>query len=429
MTALGKRLWPSVGIFLASVFMVSRISSMGDWPFDSWPAITALEHGHPGDYLSAKAMMGIFSTLVQTPFAAAAGAGSQLTVYKLASLPCVLAAGALGIYLASLARRRGVSAVGQWSIAGLCVVNPLTLAALQGGHPEEILTAALAVGAVAAAADGRRVWAAILLGLALASKQWAVIAILPTLMALPGRRFSVAVGALAIAAAFTLPPLIVAPQTFGEVHDNAANTGRAITPESIWYPLASVKTEVVAKQPEVLVARVHTAPAPVGALSHPLIVLLAFALPLLLARSRGGFQLDGGDAMALLALLALLRCALDPVDNIYYLEPLLLALLGWDALSSRSLPVRSLLGVAAALMLRQWSLHLDDVSTYNYAYIALFAGVGGMIGIFLWRPKTPTSSGAPASTGSVEGTCYGDAHGSSGRPRATSEPLEVPGPG
>ena len=391
MSALARRLGPLAGIFLASAFMVSRISGMGDWPVDSWPAIDALAHGHLGDYLSAKAMMGIFSTLVQTPFAAAAGEGAQLFAYKLASFPCVLAAGGLGLYLASLARARGVSAPGQWLIAGLCVVNPLTAGALGGGHPEEILTAALAVGAVAAATDGRRGWAAILLGLALASKQWAVIAILPTLMALPGRRMPVAVGALAIAAVFMLPPLVASPQAFHEVHDKAANTGGAVTPESVWYPLATVKTKVVAEQPEVLVARVHTAPAAVGALSHPLIVLLVFMLPLLLAKRRGGLWLSGGDAMALLALLALLRCALDPVNNIYYLEPLLLALLGWDALSSRSLPLRGLLGVAVALGLRQWSLQLDDVSTYNYAYIALFALAGGMIANFLWSAKAPAT--------------------------------------
>jgi len=384
-----RRLWPLAGIVLASAFMVSRISATGDWPVDSWPAIDALARGQVGGYFSAKAMMGVFSTLVQTPFAAVAGGGPQLLVYKFASFPCVLAAGGLGLYLAALARHRGVSAAGQWTIAGLCVVNPLTVAALGGGHPEEILTGALAVAAVAAASDGRRGWAAILLGLALASKQWAVIAILPTLMALPARRLPVAAGALAIAAAFMLPPLIASPQTFREVHDNAANTRGAVTPESVWYPLASVKAKVVAEQPERLVAHVHTAPALVGALSHPLIVLLVLGLPLLLARRRGRLWLDGSDAMALLALLALLRCALDPVNNIYYLEPLLLALLGWDALASRSLPLRGLCGVAVALVLRQWSLQLDDVSTYNYAYIALFFLVGGLIARSLWPAESP----------------------------------------
>ncbi len=387
MTALARRLLPLAGIVLASAYMVSQVASMGDWPQDSWPAIDALGHGHLGDYLSAKAMMGIFSTLVQTPFAAAAGAGSQLIAYKLAAFPCVLAAGGLGIYLARVAQRRGASPSAQWLIGGLCVVNPLTLAALQGGHPEEILTAALAVGAVAAAADERRGWAAVLLGLALASKQWAVIAILPTVMALPRRRLPVAAAALAIAALFMLPPLVASPESFGEVHGNAADTGGAVTPESVWYPLASTRTAVVAEQPEILVARVQTVPALVGTLAHPLIVLLVFALPLLLARRRGRLHLGAGDAMALLALLALLRCALDPVDNIYYLEPLLLALLGWDAFSARSLPLRGLLGAAVALALRQWSLQLDDVSTYNLAYIALFVVVGGAIVGFLWSAE------------------------------------------
>jgi hypothetical protein len=389
MTAVPRRVLPFAGIFLASALLVSQANTLGDWQADSWPAVDALRQGHLGDYLAAKAMMGSFSTLIQAPFAAAAGGGSLLTVYKAAAFPCVLAAGLLGLYLASLARRRGTPWLGQALIAGLCVVNPLTLAAVQGGHPEEILTAALAVGAVAAAADERRVWAAVLLGLALASKQWAVIAILPTLMALSGRRPMTGAIAIAIAAAFMLPPLVASPQSFMEVHDQAADTGSAVTPESIWYPLATSQTEVVAEKPEVLAAEVHRAPAVVGALAHPLIVLLAFAIPLLVAARQRRLHLGGSEAMALLALLALLRCALDPVDNIYYLVPVLLALLGWDAFSSRSLPLCALLGTAVAYVLREWSLQLDDVSTYNYAYIALFAVAAWSIGSFLWSTARP----------------------------------------
>ena len=55
----------------------------------------------------------------------------------------------------------------------LCyVANPLTLSALEIGHPEELLGAVLCIAAVCAMND-RATWAAILLGLAIPNKEWA----------------------------------------------------------------------------------------------------------------------------------------------------------------------------------------------------------------------------------------------------------------
>ena len=370
MTTPLRRLLPLGLAALASVWMSTRISTAGDWPGDSWPAVQALSQGQVAHFLGAKAMMGPFSILVQAPWAAVAP-GGHLDVYRWASFPCVLAAGLLGGQLAGVARRRGVSTPGQILVGGLCVINPLTFQALQGGHPEEILTAALAVAAVVSAAEGRKILAALLLGLALASKQWAVIAILPALMALPDRRVRTALAAFGIAALLILPGLVSSPASFTQVHDQAAGAGRVVTPTSIWFPAATVKREVVAVHGETFVSHVHRSPALLGALSHPLIVALAFLLPVALALRRRSFALSGSDALALLALLALLRCALDPLNNIYYHEPLLLALIGWDAFASRSLPVRGLLGSAAAWFFADWTHHLTNLSAYNLAYIAV----------------------------------------------------------
>jgi hypothetical protein len=371
---------------IVSAWLASTVTTIGDWSFDSWPAVDALGSGRVADYLSAKAVMGPFSTLVQAPFAAISG-GGELDAYRWAAFPCVLAAGLLGLYLASIARRRGASSLVQILLAALCLVNPLTIEALRAGHPEEVLTAALAVAAVASASEGERGRTTVLLGLAVASKQWAVIAILPTLMALPGSRLRVALSAGAIVLALMLPGLIASPKAAVEIGGNAAATGRVVTPWSVWYPAATVKTEVHRVDDARLVANVHEAPPLVGSLSHPLIVLLALALPLGLAFRRGGFGLSGADAMALLALLALLRSALDPVDNLYYHEPLLLALLGWDALAApRSLPLRGLVGTAFALAFWQWSNNLGDVAAFNWAYVGAVAIAGLAIAWVLFRP-------------------------------------------
>jgi hypothetical protein len=89
--------------------------------------------------------------------------------------------------------------------------------------------------------------------------------------------------------------------------------------------------------------------------------------------------------MALFTLLALLRCALDPVDNVYYHLPLLLGLVGWDAMSPRGLPLRGLAGGALALFFWDWSHHLTDVAAYNAAYIAVIVPAGVLVAIALLR--------------------------------------------
>jgi glycosyl transferase family 87 len=386
MPAILQRCLPFGLVAVAAAWLASTISVVGDWRGDSWPAIDALAHGRVGDYLSAKAMMGPFATLVETPFAALAG-GDLLNAYRWAAFPCLLVAGLLGLYLARVARRKGASRLSQVLIPGLCLINPITFEALQYGHPEEILTAALAVGAVACASEGRKAWTAVLLGLAVASKQWAVIAILPTLLALPDRRLRVSLAAAAIVAILTLPGLLAAPGSFSEVNQNAAATGRVVAPWSIWYPVSHEETEEHRVGSETLVAHVHEAPPLIGALSHPLIVLLALVLPLWLAWRRNQFKLPGGDAMGLLAVLALLRCVLDPVDNLYYHAPLLLALLGWDALGPGRLPLRGLSGAALALFFYDWSHHLGNVALFSdvYDFVALLAGA--VMGAALLLPE------------------------------------------
>ncbi|HEX6603196.1 MAG TPA: glycosyltransferase 87 family protein [Solirubrobacterales bacterium] len=387
MSAWLERLLPFGLIALVSAWLVSTIGDTADWSHDTWPAVHALAQGRVSDYLSAEALMGPVATLVQAPFVWLAGGEGELVAYRYAAFPCVLAAGLLGLYLAALARRRGSQRPARFLIAALCLVNPLTIEALRNGHPEEILTAVLAVAAVATASEGHRGRAAVLLGLAVACKQWAVIAILPTLMALPSGRLRAGMLAAGVAFVLTLPSVVADPGAFFGVHSTAAGTGRTVTPWSVWYPLAETVTEVHEVGGERLVAHVREAPSLVGSLAHPLIVLLALLVPLGLALWRRSWRLSGTEAMALLSLLALLRCALDPVDNLYYHEPLLLSLLAWDALAGeRRLPWRGAMGAALALLFWQWSQGLEDVAAFNAAYLVVAAAA--VLGISIGLQKT-----------------------------------------
>ncbi len=337
--------------------------------------------------------MGPFSIVLRAPFAALAG-GDQLDAYRWGSFVCVFAAGLLGLYLSRLARQRGSSLLAQGAIVGISMVNPLTFEALQAGHPEEILTAALAVGAVAVASQGHAGRTALLLGLALASKQWAVIAILPVLMALPSRRIQAGLGAAGVAVALTLPGFLADPHGFVGAQTNAGSSSSFASVWNIWYPFAGHGPESVITDPGGQTVHVYSGgSALIGRISHPLIILVDLSVPLAVAWRRRRFGLSGADALALLALLALLRSGLDSVDNVYYHEPLLLALLGWDALASRGLPVRTLAVVAAAAVLDP-SSQTSNPHLVNATYLAL--AVSAAVGITMALVRRPMADTARA---------------------------------
>jgi hypothetical protein len=366
-------------------------TSLGDWDTDSAPAVTALAGGHVSAYLSAHAVMGPLATLVQAPFAALGS--SPVSEYQWACIPCLLAAAALGLYLAAIARRRGAGLLTQALIAVLTLLNPLTICAVQAGHPEEVLTAALAVGAVVVAAQGHGGRAGLLLGLAIASKQWAVIAVLPTLLVLPhGRLRGGAIGLGAVAVLY-LPSLIAAPGSFMDVQGNAASGGSVATIWSVWYPFANVDVVHLGGG---LTGHVHRVPAGLGPLTHPLILATALLLPLAVCLRRGRFMLSPEEAIALLTLLAVLRCILDPVNNIYYAVPLVPALLAWDALGRDRLPLRGLAAAAVSFLFWKWSLHLGDLHLFNFAYLAALIAAGVASGAMLLRREEEPASARAA---------------------------------
>ncbi len=114
--------------------------------------------------------------------------GGELAVYRLVALPCLLAVAALAVWLAADMRALGRSTLARAIAVGVCLANPLTLRALELGHPEDLLGGVLCVAAVLFALRGRPLWAGLLLGAAIANKEWALLAVGPVLLALPSRR-------------------------------------------------------------------------------------------------------------------------------------------------------------------------------------------------------------------------------------------------
>ena len=108
------------------------------------------------------------SLIMRAPFALAADAfgGGEVAVFRAVAVPCLLAGAALAVVLAASLLARGAGRGTVAIVVGLCAANPITLRALDIGHPEELLGAVLCAGAVLAALRGRSTLAGVLLGLA-----------------------------------------------------------------------------------------------------------------------------------------------------------------------------------------------------------------------------------------------------------------------
>src|SRR2546422_956187 len=223
----------------AGALVTIRFSSLGDNPQDAGPPMRALLEGHLGRALELQPLMGGFALVARLPFAALAlvGSGSELLVYRLGALPCVAAAAPLGRAWGPLGGGRARGA--RFCLAALGILPPPIAAALGAAHSEEILGGALAVAAVLLAVRGRTLLGALALGLALATKQWALLAVLPFLLAVPGRRGRALLVSGSTALLLTLPFLVGDLGRFSQMTGMAAATPRGSGRETIWWLITS----------------------------------------------------------------------------------------------------------------------------------------------------------------------------------------------
>jgi hypothetical protein len=290
------------------------------------------------------------SLVLRAPFAGAAVAlgGGELAVFRAVSIPCLLAVALLAIVLVMRMADRGRSIGARALVLVLVVANPIALRALELGHPEELLCAALSIGAVLAASSRRPLLAAVLLGLAVATKAWAVLAIGPVLLALPGRRML----ALAVAGSVTL--LVLAPLLLAgspsALAQGAGTTGTIFQPWQVFWLLGDAGHTIIGGDGMPKPDGYRVPPGWLSPLTHPLIALLMLPVSLLWLRVRGAAPRADPEQLLLgLALLLLLRCVLDPWNVVYYELPFLLALLAWEALCRPDRPpVLALAATAAA---------------------------------------------------------------------------------
>jgi hypothetical protein len=368
---------------------------------DAGPALHALVRRDFHGFFANQPPMGSLSLYVRAPFAALAGGGhgSELLAYQLGSLACLLAAGTLSLFLMRALARRGRS----WMacLVGLGVlVNPLTYSALKYGHPEEVLGGALCVAALLAAARRRPLAAGILLGCALATKQWAALAVLPVLIAAPrGARVRL-LGVAAIAAvALTLPLVIGDPSRFADAQ-HAIGISKpfqhTVTASNVWFQLADGSTQGGVAQ--------YSLPGWLGSLTTPLVIAVALALSLAYVRRRGGANAE--EALGLLALILLLRCLLDPLAYSYHHLPFLMALVAWEALRRR-VPVLSVLTAGALVLTTNVVAPMHDAGLVNAFYLLWAVPLALVLGLLVLAPERAATLARRLSRGVAAGAPQG----------------------
>lgn len=358
---------------------------------DPGASIQALGRLDLSTFFAQQPPMGSFSLLVRAPFAGFADllGGSDLLVYRLGAFACVLAAGWLAVWLARVMARRGRSWMLCVLVPGALVVNPLTYQALRYGHPEEILGAALCVGAVLAAGRGRVLAAGLVLGAALATKQWALLAVVPVLAAAPaGGRLRVGLAAVTVVVTLTLPMLAGNPQRFDAAQQRVSVSDgfeHTVTATNLWWPVSTASTgrgtSVSGRQAKLVQ---YSLPASVGRLTHPIVAVIAIGVGLLYLRRRRGSHPE--EVLQLLALVFLLRCLLDPLTFSYHHEPFLLALLAYEGLRRR-VPILSAYTLAAIVMMDRVIAPTGDPGLINACYLTWTLPLAGVLAFCVFAPE------------------------------------------
>jgi hypothetical protein len=370
-----------------------------DYDVEARPALDHLLSGDLHGFLLGSPAYG-GALLLRSPLALAAGAagGGDLAVFRAVALPGLLALALLGVALTARARAAGASAPAAWLALALCVLNPLALRALELGHAEELLAASLAVAAMLAAQGRRPGWAGLLVGLAVATKPWALIAVPAVIVVLPTGRRRASALALGVPVAIFAPFLIA--QWLGHGPSHPSSTGDIFKPWQVWWPFGSADTPVVnpgggvGPAGAVLEGYRHP-PSWLTGLVHPGIVALSVPLALLWARRR-----QAADGLLLLAFLLFLRCLLDPWNNVYYVLPCVLALVAYEASRGRA-PL-----AAAAVTGATWLTVVELASTLSpdaqsAVYLAWAVPFAAALALRLYAPQRWARARA-AATGAVQ---------------------------
>ena len=378
MRARARGLWlpalvaAACGAVLVALGMLSPAFS--DFELEAEPSLHALREGDIDGFLALAPVYG-GSLIMRAPFAILPNlwGGGDLALFRSMAVPCLLAGAIFAVFLWRRGRKLRQSAVTCWIALLLVAGNPLTLRGLEIGHPEELLGGVLCVAAALAAGARRPLLAGVLLGLALANKQWAVFAVVPLLAILPDRRprMLAAAGATCL---LVMLPLLLAGGAVETTKAVAQDGGFIFQPWQIWWFLGEhgeTVTGIYGSYPDH-----RNLPAWLAGHERQLVVAIVLGASLMLlprVRRRGW-----PDGVLLLAFALQLRCLVDTWNVSYYAVPVVIALVTWEIHAFKRPPVLSLAVTLCAWFTLVWlPPHvLPDVQALAYlAWSIPFTGL------------------------------------------------------
>jgi hypothetical protein len=330
----------------------------GDFYTEALTPLKVLAHGHVLTFVkTGPAYLGgvVIEAALALPGIWLGLSGSA--VYYLAVLPAILAVPAFAGW--SICRRGGQPRFSDLPLA-LIVLNPVTLCCLGFGHPEDLLAGCLVLGAVTEGARGSARAPIIMIALAIAVQPFSILAA-PLVWSVSGDPRRTALLSILAAAMFWLPVI-----TIHEVSLGAGNTagfvgagvGAIDYPEQFFYWFGS--NNWCFREAHILI--------PLGA-------AVLTGLWQLRQKSRPAAD-KTTEALWLLALLFLIRCAFDPWDNPYYHLPFLMVLMALDARSTRRLPIMSVAASFVAFSLISPDAHAATADPHLVAlHYTVVAGV------------------------------------------------------
>lgn len=357
-----------------------------DYADDAHPAIHALAHGHVRAAIDNPPLLGPVSIVLRAPVAAVSDAfgGGLVAEYRAGAVVCLLALPLLAAYLAVRMKRLGQPFYARAAAVLLIVFGYAIDRSLTFGHPEEALAGALAVAAVLAALDGHLWWAVGLLFAAAGTKPPAVLAAGPVYFALPvayRRMPGVRIGAVVAIAG---PALIAIPLALAHVYSRALDFGSNVFPATIEWPFGRRHLHRVFDGVAYTTREGRTLPHWAAQTGH--LAVTAVGIPLsaayLALRPRAREA-----ALGLLVVVLIFRGAVEPLDNVYYQLPVILALVTWETHYRRGLPLLSAIATIAVWLIFGRLSTSYHPSLVNAAYLTLIAALVLIVSVISVRQQ------------------------------------------
>jgi hypothetical protein len=151
------------------------------------------------------------------------------------------------------------------------------------------------------------------------------------------------------------------PSRFVDQNFHTASAQLGVTPTNVWWPFHGVGRDPVTG------VVLNVVPSSLRQLSHPLTIVVALVLSALYVRRSADRHPD--DALQLLALLFLIRCALDPLAISYHHAPFVIAIAVFEGLRRPGVPLVTLIATGALLLLGKMP-SLSQPDLMNALYLA-----------------------------------------------------------